>query len=78
MTCRDEILTVANNLSEQSDSGEFTLEDILTAMKKLGSQYTESTIRTHVSSRLCSNAPDNHAVTYNDLIRINSSTYKLI
>lgn len=78
MTCRDEILTVANKLAEQSDNGEFILEDVLAALKNLGSKYTESTIRTHVSSRLCSNAPDNHAVTYNDLIRINSSTYKLI
>ena len=41
------------------------------------SGYAESTIRTHVTSRMCGNAPDNHAVTYDDLVRIDAGRYRL-
>jgi hypothetical protein len=38
--------------------------------------YKESTIRTHVTSRMCANSPDNHAVTYPDLIRTDVGRYR--
>ena len=77
MTCRDEILTAARILSGASPRGEFALEEIINHMRRSGSRYKESTIRTHVVSRMCANAPDNHAVTYSDLERTDRGTYVL-
>ncbi len=42
----------------------------------LGSGYAESTIRTMVSSHLCSNAPDHAAVTYDDFERVGRGLYR--
>ena len=39
---------------------------ILDYLWRAGSTYRPSTIRTHVPSRMCANAPDHHAVTYRD------------
>ena len=77
MTCRDEVLSIARELAGKSSNGEFTLEEVLSAMRRRGSQYAESTVRTHVTSRLCANSPDNHAVTYDDLMRTERGTYRL-
>jgi hypothetical protein len=48
----------------------FSLGEIVREVRSLGSDYRESTIRTHVTSRMCANAPDHHAVVYNDLERV--------
>jgi len=77
MTCRDEVLNAAQILSKQSHFGEFTLGDILKFLERQGTSYKESTIRTHVVSRMCDNAPDNHGVTYADLVRSGYGTYRL-
>lgn len=76
MTCRDEILEVAVELARASSTGEFTLEDVVEHMNRRGTRYAEQTIRTHVTSRLCANAPDHHAVTYDDFIRTDKGTYR--
>lgn len=53
MTCRDEILTCARLLVSQTGRNEFTIPDILDAMRDQGTRYKDSTIRTHiVSSRI--------------------------
>jgi hypothetical protein len=46
----------------------FTIPEILREMANSG--YAESTIRTHIASRCCVNAPDNHAVRYRYFRRI--------
>jgi alkylated DNA nucleotide flippase Atl1 len=65
-TAHEEIREVAHELASRSEDGEFTLAEILQAMKTRGSRYAESTIRTHVTSRMCANAPDHHGVVYQD------------
>ena len=77
MTCRDEVLKGAQELSQLSPSGEFSVDDVVAYLRRKGSAYKESTIRTHVTSRMCANAPDNHAVTYDDLERAARGTYRL-
>ena len=49
--------------------------DVLREMRD--STYSESTIRTHVTSRMCANAPDNHGTTYDDLVRVGRGLYRL-
>lgn len=77
MTCRDEILTCANRIVSQKEINEFTLQEILDCMKAARTRYEESTIRTHVTSRMCVNAPKHHAVKFADFVRISRGTYKL-
>ena len=78
MTCRDEILAAARDLSAGSSNGEFMLKGVLKYMFAGRTTYKESTIRTHVTSRMCGNAPDNHGTTYSDFERVGPGTYKLV
>lgn len=75
MTCRDEILVAVAAL-ERRGIDVFSPADVIAEMRRAGSQYAESTIRTHVVSRLCRNAPDHHAVTYPDLERVGEGLYR--
>ena len=77
MTARGEVLAAAKELSARSGDGTVTLEEILENVRNRGSEYKPSTIRTHVTSRMCSNAPDHHAVTYRDLVRVSEGTVRL-
>ena len=77
MTCRDEILTCANKIIQRSGINEFSLQEIIVFMKSIGTNYKEGTIRTHVTSRMCANAPKHHAVKYDDFERISHGLYKL-
>ena len=77
MTARDEVLAAARRLSGASTDGTFTAEDVLTLLHKDGTQYAASTIRTHISSRMCANAPDHHAIVYRDLVRVGDGRYRL-
>ena len=77
-TCRDEILECAQTVMRQSGLDHFTIPEIISCMAKRGSRYAESTIDTHIVSRMCANAPDNHAVTYRDLERTDRGEYRLL
>jgi hypothetical protein len=56
---------------------QFTLLGILAEMRRAGSKYTESTIRTHVTSRMCADAPAHHGTTYDDFQRLGGGRYRL-
>jgi hypothetical protein len=53
ITARDEILVAVRAILSRSGRSEFELADVLAEMRRRGSGYTESTIRTHVTSRMC-------------------------
>ena len=78
MTCREEILECALETLQRSGLDIFTIPEIISCMKRRGSRYGESTIRTHIASRMCANAPGNHTVTYRDLERTNRGEYRLL
>ena len=69
-TCRDEILAALPALPAI-----FTADDVVLELKGRGTTFKESTIRTHVASRMCGDAPPNHAVTYKDLRRVEQGRY---
>lgn len=77
MTCRDEILAAAGRLAVASPDGCFTIDDVVQAMARVGTSYSASTIRTHVSSRMCVNAPAHHATRYPDLVHDSHGRYRL-
>jgi hypothetical protein len=75
-TARSEILDAIPAV--QRPDGTFTLESIVRVLQRRKSRYAEGTIRTHVVSRMCANAPTNHAVTYDDLEKVDTGVYRLI
>ena len=75
-TCRDEILDALPQLSLLSPDGTFTTDDVVAELEARQSTYAKSTIETHVRSRMCANAPDNHATVYNDLERVSVGRYR--
>ena len=77
MSCRDDILECVKRVTSSKASDEFTIQEILDCMRAGGTKYAESTIRTHITSRLCVNAPSHHAVRYPDLERTGDGTYRL-
>jgi hypothetical protein len=76
MTCRDEILSRARELLERTGTSTFQLNDLVNFMRLKKSHFAESTIRTHVASRLCVNAPANHDSRYPDFERTETGTYQ--
>ena len=76
MTARDEILAALPNIEARSANGSFSPQDVVDELRQRGSTHSKSTIRTHVVSRMCANAPDNHARTYDDLERVSDGRYR--
>jgi hypothetical protein len=74
---RQEILRAARALAVRSPDESFTLSQVITEVRRNGSRYAESTIRTHVTSRLCGDSPVHHATTYDDLERLDHGRYRL-
>lgn len=76
MTAREEIFAAAQELTGRSPDGTFGIDEVVRAMAERGGQYAESTIRTHITSRMCADAPD-HAKVYDDFLRVGSGRYRL-
>src|SRR5690242_3954114 len=74
---REEILVAARKLADRSPDGSFTLMQIISSLRRAGTRYAESTIRTHVTSRMCADAPDHHGTTYDDFERLGGGRYRL-
>lgn len=77
-TCREEVLNAAKAVMQKTGHDHFSVPEIVAYMQTKGTRYAESTIRTHVSSRMCANAPENHAVTYRDLMRTDRGEHVLL
>lgn len=75
-TCRDEVLAALTRLELRDGRQVFRLVEIMAEVKAAGTRYRDSTIRTHLGSRMCGNAPDHHAVVYNDLVRVATGEYR--
>lgn len=77
VTCRDDVLAAMHALVQRHGRDVFKLEDIVLEVESRGTSAKESTIRTHIVSAMCVNAPANHAVRYPDLIRVDRAMYRL-
>jgi hypothetical protein len=76
-TARDEILSAMRSLRSRHGRDVFKLDEIVQEVFARGSSYADSTIRTHVVSRMCVDARPNHAVVYDDLERVSPAHYRL-
>lgn len=72
-TARDEILDAIRRLGTDV----FSIRDVIDELRARGSRYRDSTIRTHITSRMCANAPDHHGTVYPDLERVGRGLYRL-
>lgn len=77
-TCREEILQTVNFIINEKGVNEFTVKEVVQYMINNNTTFKETTIKTHITSRLCSNSPQNHLVVYNDFKRIKPGLYMLL
>ncbi|HEX2028086.1 MAG TPA: hypothetical protein VHF25_08820 [Nitriliruptorales bacterium] len=76
MTARQDILDAARALRAVGREP-FSPADLAAELRRRGSTYPESTLRTHIASVMCVNAPEHHAVRYADLERVGQRRYRL-
>ncbi len=77
-TCREQVLRAARAVMRQAGRETFTAAEVVGHLKAEGSSYSENTIRTHVNSRMCLDAPANHDVVYPDFRRVARGQYRLV
>jgi hypothetical protein len=75
-TCREEVLGAFKRLERRHGRTDFELADVVAEVLAVSSSYAESTIRTHITSRMCRDAPDHHATTFDDLERVDRGLYR--
>ena len=76
MTARDDILKAARSL-EAHGIVPWTPQQCVTEARRSGSKYAESTLRTHIVSWLCVDAPANHGTRWPDLERVDRHQHQL-
>jgi AbiV family abortive infection protein len=77
MTARDEILAAIRVIQTRTGRDDFTIPEVIDELGRQGSSYAPATIRTHVASRMCADAPDHHARVYDGLERVGHGRYRL-
>lgn len=77
-TCRQEVLLALSALERRLGRSAFSPAELVAEVLAQGSQHPESTIRTHIVSAMCVNAPPNHPVRYPDLERVDRGQYRRI
>lgn len=76
-TCRDAILVAFRSLERRTGERDFALVDVVDEVLAT-TDYKESTIRTHISSLMCRDAPEHHQTTYADLERVSRGRYRRV
>ncbi len=78
MTAHKEVLAAAKSIVKKTGKNEFSIEDVIIEMKNSKTTYLESTIRTHIASKLCVNSPPHHNTRYAYFERIEHGKYRII
>ena len=73
---REDVLTAARAL-EQRGLVPWSPAQLIAEAQQQGSTFAESTLRTHVVSRMCAEAPNHHGTVYADLERVGRGTYRI-
>lgn len=77
MTARQEVIEAMRSLARRHGRSDFGVAEIVAEVQALGGRHPESTVRTHITSVMCVNAPANHATRYDDLERVARGRYVL-
>ena len=78
MACHHEVLEAAQEIVAIKGKNEFAPIEVVRFLQERGTQYAESSIRTHVVSRCCVNAPPHHGVRYSYFERIGKGRYRIL
>lgn len=78
MICRDELIIIIRNLVSDKGKNEFFLDEVVKLAKEKNINFPNSTIKTHISSKMCINSPQHHHTKYDDLERVKRGIYRLI
>ena len=70
------MLDAFSRLERRHGRSDFDLGDVVTETAVHDPEFAESTIRTHVTSRMCADAPDHHGTVYADLERVGRGRYR--
>lgn len=73
MAHHDEILAAARRICEERDEKTFSADDIVRALPDVNA----GTVRTHVTSRCCVNAPTNHPHKWDYFKRVGRGRYEI-
>ena len=76
MSCRKEVLEAFHRLERKQGVREFRLRDVVREVLDFTNEFRESTVRTHVISVMCRDAPENHGVVFDDLERVSRGMYR--
>lgn len=76
MTVRQEVLEVARDLTARG-LVPFSPQQVIDELRRCGTSYQESSIRTHVVDFMCIDASTKHGVSYPDLRRVGRGQYGL-
>lgn len=77
MTTKEQVLLAARAITGQRGSSIFSPQDIVDYLRLIGTDLKDSTIRTHVCSVMCHNAPQNHLNKSDELERVGRGLYRL-
>lgn len=77
-SCRQQILRAMAALERRHGRRDFALAEIVAEVRTYGTALAESTIRTHISSVMCVDAPANHGTRYPDLRRAGHGRYERV
>ncbi|MFJ5770990.1 hypothetical protein [Psychrobacillus sp. NPDC093180] len=77
-SARDEIIEVVKFITKEREVKSFTVREVLNVMRNRETNYKDSTIRTHIISKCCANAPKHHGTVSNDFERIGRGIYRII
>ena len=74
--CREVVLAACDRPEHRNHRKEFDLWEIVKEVFASTIEFKESTIRTHVLSKMCIQAPTHHAMKHDDLDRIEWGKYR--
>jgi hypothetical protein len=75
-TCREAVLAAFERLEIREKRDAFYLKEIIAEVMRSTSKYAESSIRTHITSLMCVQAPNHHGRKFNDFDRIDTGLYR--
>lgn len=77
VTARQEVIEAMRGLARRHGRSDFGVAEIVAEVQARGGEHPVSTLRTHITSVMCINAPANHEVRYDDLERVGRGQYVL-
>lgn len=76
-TARTQVLTAIATLTARSGRREVSVQEIVDEMRQIGSRYSESTVRTMLTSHMCAQVQGPNIGKYDDVDRVGRGMYRL-